>query len=146
MRWKIERRPGIAQTQLTILLPDEPEPEAEALLRFLKKHVRKLTGVLEGYTVKIAPEEICYIESVDDRTFLYADRAVYESPQRLYQLEQTLANTSFVRVSKSVILNADKVEKVRPLLNGKLEALLSNGERQHINRHYVSSFRAKFEI
>ena len=41
-----------------------------------------------------------------------ADNQIYTSKQKLYQLEEILSSTSFVRISNSEIVNFDKVEKL----------------------------------
>ena len=78
---------------------------------------------------------------------------MYESNLKLYELEEQLKNTSYIRVSKSIILNIEKLQSVKPLINGKLEAnlknnekILINNEKILINRHYVPEFKKKFGI
>ena len=87
-----------------------------------------------------------YIESVEEKTFVYLEKEVYESNLKLYELEEQLKNTSYIRVSKSIILNIEKLQSVKPLINGKLEANLKNNEKILINRHYVPGFKKKFGI
>ena len=91
-------------------------------------------------------EDICYFESVDEQTFVYTQEDVYSCQKKLYEAEEILSDTSFVRISKSCILNIDYLESVRALLNGKLEGTLSNDERVIINRHYVPAFKKKFGV
>lgn len=50
-----------------------------------------------------------------------------------------------MRISKSCILNIDFIEKVKPMLNGKYEVLLINGEKLIINRHYVPDFKKNLD-
>lgn len=47
----------------------------------------------------------------------------------------------FVRVSKSVILNVNKIKSLAPAFGGRYEALLKNGEKIIISRQYVSSLK-----
>ena len=61
-------------------------------------------------------------------------------------MERQLGGTDFVRVSKACLLNTGRVDSVRPCLDGKLEALLENGERVLVNRHYVKGFKEKFGL
>ena len=65
---------------------------------------------------------------------------------KLFEFEEALINSSFVRISKSCILNIHFIEKVKPTLNGKYEVLLINGEKLIINRHYVPDFKKKFGL
>lgn len=95
---------------------------------------------------RIKPTGIFYIGAVDNKTFFYCKEKVYESKQKLYELEQTLSNTDFIRVSKSAILNLSKVKQLEPALNGRFEALLDNGEKIIISRQYMSDLKKKLEI
>lgn len=105
-----------------------------------------ITAYKDGYLQKINHEDVCYIESVDEKTFIYCENDVYDCKMKLFELEDTLTTSSFVRISKSCILNIDFIEKVRPMLNGKYEVLLLNGEKLIINRHYVPDFKKRFGL
>ena len=86
---------------------------------------------------------IYYIEVVDNKTFLYCKDKIYESKQKLYELEEILTNGDFLRVSKSVILNLSKIKILSPALNGRFEAALKNGEHVIISRQYVNDLKKK---
>ena len=45
------------------------------------------------------------------------------------------------RCSKSMILNAEKIDYVRPSLSGRFEAVLSNGEKAVVSRKYVADLK-----
>ena len=85
-------------------------------------------------------------ESVDNLTFLYTGELVYESREKLYFFEEQLINTSFLRISKSTILNMDYLKSVSVMPNYKLEALLSNSEKLVINRHYTKNIKDYLNI
>ena len=53
-----------------------------------------------------------------------------------------LSHAGFVRVSKSVILNIEKLQGVKNLANSRLEAFLSNNERICVSRKYLKEIRA----
>lgn len=63
-----------------------------------------LTGVREGQTFILQPAEVVYIDTADKRTFIYTAGDVYETPLRLYELEQQLPNADFFRANKSCII------------------------------------------
>lgn len=105
-----------------------------------------LTASKDGNTILLKADNVYYLESVDEKTFIYCENKVYSSAMKLYELEEILKKSSFVRISKSCILNINYLESVRNLFNGKMEALLSNGEKVIINRHYVPEFKKKFGL
>ena len=45
-----------------------------------------------------------------------------------------------------MILNADKIDYVRPSLSGRFEAVLSNGEIVVVSRKYVQDFKRSLGI
>lgn len=119
-------------------------------LRKLIEHIRScslsIKGTWDNETRNIPLEEIYYFESVDDTTYIYCASRVYCCDKKLYELEKLLCATSFLRISKSVILNVDCLSSVKPLFDGKFEAALNNGEIVVVNRHYVKQFKKKFNV
>jgi len=91
------------------------------------------------YRLKL--EEVYYIESVDRKQFIYTDKLVLETDEKLYALEAHFSGSNLVRVSKSMILNLDHIDSFSPKLSGNLEAQLSNNEKVSISRRYVSSVK-----
>lgn len=106
----------------------------------------QLEGKIKDHGYVIDSFDVCYIESVDNCTFLYTESEVFENREKLYALENKLKNTTFVRISKSVLLNMDYLESVRPLTNYRLEANLENKEKLVINRHYVKEVKQYLNI
>lgn len=98
----------------------------------------------DGAISKLSLEEIFYFESVDERTFVYTQTEVYACEYRLYEIEEKIGKYGFARISKSVIVNITKIKEIKPQLNGRFEAVLDNGERQIVNRHYVNELKQKF--
>ena len=45
--------------------------------------------------------------------------------------------TSFFRASKSFIINADKIDSIKPSLSGRFEVMLTNKEKLIVSRQYV---------
>ena len=103
----------------------------------------RLLGTDGAGTFIVEPSEVLYAETVDGRTFLYGRDRVLESPLRLYELEEALAGTEFVRASKSLIVNFDHVRALRPYLNARLELVLDNGESVIASRQYAPAIKQK---
>lgn len=110
-------------------------PEMMRLVTALKAP-RTIIGYDDNKIVKVKVKDIYYCEVVDAHTFLYTAEKIYESKQRLYELEGSLG-LDFVRTSKSVIVNVEAIKSLRPALNGRYEMLLENDETIIISRAYV---------
>lgn len=102
------------------------------------KMVHKLNVHLNGDIHLIDPSEVYYFEYVDQKVFAYGKTKVYEIKSRLYELEEQLPKKDFIRVSKSCILNLNKIGSLAPGLGGRFEARLKNGEKVIISRQYVN--------
>lgn len=85
--------------------------------------------------------DIYYIESVDKKVFVYCEKDVFQSSFKLYELETMLSHAGFVRISKSMILNIEKLKGVKTLVNSRLEAILLNGESICVTRKYLKDIR-----
>lgn len=114
------------------------------LIEQIKQYEITLTGRKNGSIYSLIVNDLYYVESVDGKSFLYDQYEVYESDIKLYEFEKLVEGTSFIRISKNLIVNTSYIESVRALFNGKFEATLTNNEKVIVNRHYVKAFKIKF--
>ena len=98
-------------------------------------------GWREDEMHRLKLSEVFYFEVVDERTFVYTQSEVYEAKEKLYEFERLCAGSALFRCSKSMILNADRIDYVRPSLSGRFEAVLSNGEKVVVSRRYVAELK-----
>lgn len=113
------------------------------IIRFVKLHQGSIEAFREERQYQIPITDIYYIESVEDRTFLYLKKDCYESRKRLYEFEELLADRHFARISKSVLVNMMKITAIKPALNGRFLCQLNNGEKVIISRKYVPDIKER---
>ncbi|MBP3576676.1 MAG: LytTR family transcriptional regulator DNA-binding domain-containing protein [Lachnospiraceae bacterium] len=116
--------------------------EVKEIVAFVKTRQGRLTGMLEDRQFEVPLPDVCYIEAVDNKVFLYTAEQVYETKQKLYELEELLKDKFFLRVSKALLLNLMKVRSIKPALNGRFTAVLQSGEEIIISRKYVPALKA----
>ena len=92
------------------------------LLQKLKAGDELITCTQNGTIARIRPDDVYYFESVDNKTFLYTEKEVYEIRQKLYEIEDSYAGLDFFRSSKSIIVNLSKIRYLSPVLGSRLEA------------------------
>lgn len=112
----------------------EVTSETERLERYISRFDERLQATSEGNTYNVQIDEILYIESVDKKTFLYTTGHVLKTEKRLYELEELLDEKTFFRASKSVIVNLNKITKLKPEVTRNILATLTNGEVIVISR------------
>ncbi len=145
MKLEIKKDPQYEEAEVELRFSQEDE-QIRSIIELVQQRPRCIKVRLEGTIKKIDIKKIFYFESVDEKSFIYTEKNVYPIDRKLYELETLLKETSFVRISKSCILNTDLLDSVKVLLNGKMEASLQNGEKMVINRHYVPGFKQKFGL
>ena len=116
--------------------------EVREIAAFVKSRSGSLTGTADEKRYEVAVTDICYIESVDGKTFLYTKYRVYETGYRIYELEEMLKTKHFLRVSKPMLVNLMKIQSIQPAFNGRFTALLRSGEKIIISRNYVKTLKA----
>lgn len=137
--------PADSSEDEVIIRCHEMTPELLRILALLKAQDALIA--YDGNRInRVRPSVIYYIETVDNRTFLYCKDKVYESKQKLYELEEALAGMDFLRASKSAIINLSKVRQLNPALSGRFEALLENGEKIIISRQYMGDLKKRLGI
>lgn len=142
MRIIVEEDPVLTETEV-IVRCKETTPQVMEMLAALRSYDQRLTGEREGQTYLLEAGEVFYVESVDKRTFLYTAEGVYETPLRLYELEERLASRDFIRAGKSVVVNFGKVQSICPDLGGRLRLTMENGEMVGVSRQYAPVVRKK---
>ena len=106
----------------------------------------KLTCKKDDKTYQVRLDDILYIETVDERLFIYCEDDVYENRMRLYEAERICRDTLFFRASKSMLINIKKIDNMKPSLSGRFEITMINGERLLVSRKYVSDLKKKMNL
>ena len=69
-----------------------------------------------------------------------------QAGERLYQLERLLPPGEFLRISNSVIVALNKIEKITPALSSKFTLTMAGGHKVDVTRSYYNIFREKVGI
>ncbi len=140
MKIRTEHISNIAETEVIIRCREDSR-DAERIAGALRLLDKTISGRKDGQIYPLPACDIFYFESADDKTFCYTAKDVYEISYRLYELEELFSGSSFLRVNKYLILNTDKLQSFRSTINGRMEALLKNGEKVEISRNYVPALK-----
>lgn len=125
------------QDEEIIIKCHEVNDDILKLLNKLKSERVVLLGYDEDNIHRIRIVDVYYFESVDNKVFIYCKDKVFESKQKLYELEEMCVGKKFFRASKSIIINLTKISFVKPSISGRFEAKLDNGESVAVSRQYV---------
>lgn len=143
MKLLIEQSLDIKETEIKITCGIMDE-RLKRLIEQIKLYSFSINVQRDGITFPIPLEDIFYFEAVDNQVFLYTKKDVYECNRKLYELEELLSDTSFLRISKSCILNTSVVKSVKAHFSGRIEVTLHNNEKQIVSKHYIQNFKRMF--
>jgi len=144
---------------LRIIIQDPLPGEEESIIINVKNVTDKIVRVIDmlkspnDLTVyadeqvfMIPISAVYYVESNELKTFVYAEKTVYRSRLKLYEIEEILSADDFLRISKQIIVNVRKIRSVAPAGEGRFTAKLVNGENVIISRQFVPSLKARFGL
>ncbi|QQO09608.1 LytTR family DNA-binding domain-containing protein [Breznakiella homolactica] len=144
MTIKLEQCPLQKDIEIIIKYP-EKNKTVEHIVSLLKRVEVRIDCYSEDTLKRLNISDIYYIESVDNKTFVYGEKENYQTKLRLYQLKEKLADYDFIQISKYCILNINKLDKLKPLLNRRMEATLFNGIHLLITRKYYDDIKRKLQ-
>lgn len=124
----------------------EVNDEILELMKKLKTKSNMLIGYHDDSIYRLNSSNVYYFESIDNKVFIYCRDKIYESKQKLYELEQICDYRKFLRASKSIIINIAKISHIKPSLSGRFEAIMENGETVLVSRQYVPVLKSKLGI
>ena len=104
------------------------------------------TASSDGKIFCVGINEILYIESVDRKTFGYTASQVYELGYKLYEIEEKYQLLDYMRISKSCIVNLNKIHSLKPEFGGKILATMENSEKLYISRQYAPVLKEKLGL
>lgn len=131
----------LKETISVIIQCREINDDVIRLKTYIELFDQKLHAKKDNQYYLINSTDVFYFESVDNHTFLYTENDVMEIKQRLYKLEDFLSEKDFIRISKSIIVNINKIHSLKPEINRTILVTMCNGEVLYISRKYVQSIR-----
>ncbi len=104
MKINIDQSDEYNEIEITIKCRTVDE-KLEKLISNIRLYNKSISGKKDGNAYFLDPENALYIDTVDERVFIYTKDCRYETTLKLYEIEEQLMGTSIIRVNKSTILN-----------------------------------------
>ena len=140
MKVMLETSAEVTETEVVIRCRELDE-ETERLLSTIRLFNNTVIGKKDNRTFILKPEDICYFDTQNNKVLLYCEDAPYETPLKLYEIEERFKNGGFLRVSRYSVINLRKVSYLEPLFNGRMTAVMKNGDKVIITRPYVQDLK-----
>ena len=126
-----------------IIMTDKITEDISRLMKQLQEESPKiLTGFKNGRAEIIAYEDIIHIYAASGKVFAVTKNGEYILKRRLYELEEILDKTSFIRISNSEIINLKSVKSFDLSISGTIRVSFSDGSASYASRRYISKIKS----
>ncbi|WP_297518930.1 LytTR family DNA-binding domain-containing protein [uncultured Clostridium sp.] len=110
-------------------------------LKSESKKEKSIVGKKNQKVYILNPKDIIMFYSEEQKVLADTSEGSFEIKMKLYEIEELLAKTSFVRISKFTIVNVKRINNIELFFNGSLIINLSNGKQETISRRYVKQVK-----
>lgn len=125
-----------------VIFTDRMTPQIETLMnKLLEAPPQMLVGFREGILEVLDQQEVIRIYTIAGKVFAATENREYQLRFRLYELEERLEPTFFVRISNSEIINLRKVKGFDLRLSGTICVSLLDGTVSYVSRRYVAKIK-----
>ena len=128
-----------AREQLKRKDSGEMEQKMTALLASLKTEAKQLDRIpvkSSGRVVLVKTSDIDWIEAADNYVNLHTGKEAHLHRETMTALEQKLPTSKFLRISRSVMVNVDRIKELQPMFHGDYTVILQNGTKLTASRGY----------
>jgi two-component system, LytTR family, response regulator len=124
-----QRQAGtVSENLLALLGQARPERERE------REHLTRI-AVRNGERVLfVKTEQIDYVESAGNYVVLHTGKETHIVRETLTALEEKLEPRHFLRISRSTLVNLDRIKEIQPLFKGEHAVLLHSGKQLAMTR------------
>lgn len=110
-----------------------------ALLEQLKtgsKELDRLAFKTDGRVIFLKTDDIDWVEADGNYIQLRTKNGSHQLRETMSWLENRLPSAKFMRISRSIIVNLDRVKELQPLFYGDYAVILQNGARLTLSRNF----------
>ena len=131
----------------------ELQERVDALLRMLeqpapaieRKPVQRIVVKDAGRVMFVRPAEIDWIDAAGNYVQLHTGKDKHLLRETMAGIEARLDPDRFIRISRSLIVNLDRIKEVQPLYNGSYLFVLLDGTKLESSRRYRQKLASLFE-
>ena len=145
MKIRIEHAP--LEENEVILRCTQLDDEMLRVLSLLRSGMQKLLVWNEQReTLPLSVSKVVYCETVEEKTFVYTHDGIYQTALSLAELEDRWGDLGLFRAGKSSVMNLHEIQKLKNCGSGRIEALLTTGEKMIISRRYAPMLRERLGL
>lgn len=125
-----QRATGDLNRRLSSLITDLKPQQAEP------KYLDRIAVKTEGRVLFFKIDDIDWIEAADNYVSIHIGNEEHLHRETMASLETKLPPTRFLRISRSTIVNIERIKEMQPMFHGDYAVILKNGARLSLSRNY----------
>ena len=127
-----QHQTGELSQRLTALLAEvKPAP----------KHLERLAIKSSGRVIFLKTDDIDWIEADDNYVSLHVGAEAHLHRETMSAITEKLSSKKFLRISRSTIVNVERIKELQPLFHGEYVVILRNGAKLTLSRNYREALR-----
>lgn len=143
MKLQIDIKDQYEETVVTIQAKEWTEELAALVKKIQSPTTKRLVGIQDERSVLLDPGDIDYVYAENRKVFASMDGQSIELKMKLYEIEELLAPHQFMRFSKSVIGNVERIARFELSFNGNLCVHYKSGSKEYVSRAYVAQLKKR---
>ena len=122
---------------------DELNDEVKSVVRELHEIFDETIAAVDerGNRLNISPSEILSFYAEGQKVFAVGVKDRYSVSMKLYELEEGLAKRSFVRISRSEIVNYRKIKSMDMSVTGTIKITMKNDYETYVSRRNIAKIK-----
>ena len=128
-----------ALAQITRQQPTPMNEQLTALLHELRPAAPpsdRIAVKTDGRVVFVKFADLDWVEAADNYVSLHAGKETHLVRETMAHIEQRLPREKFIRISRSTIVNVERIKELQPLFHGEYSVLLRDGTKLTLSRSH----------
>lgn len=125
----------------------EMDDSIQNIVDFIKgQETRFLVGREGDMQHILKPNEIHYFHTNNDTITAVTAKGEFRLKEKLYELEELLPPSQFIRLSKSVLANLEELSRFEASFHGTLCVYFKSGTKEYVSRNYVNTIKESLKM
>lgn len=141
MKFDIDINNDYKEIVIVIKAPEMNQEVTDLITKLQSKKTNTISGIMNEKIFVLQPDEIMLFYTEAKKVYADTINGSYEIKQKLYEIEADLEGTSFIRISKSAIVNIKLIKNIEIVFNGSLVVKFANGHEEIISRRFINKVK-----
>lgn len=146
MKIKLDINPKYEELEVHVCSKEDSKAARDAYWAVQGLFDLSLIAYWENEAIPINGKDIIRIFGQNKKVYVATAKGTFLLHERLYELEEKLNGTKFLRISNSEIVNLKKIERLDTGITGTIKMYLQENTETYVSRRYVSKIKKALGI